>query len=113
MGLGDGYAAPESSRIGDLIIRFLPDSLSWNVDLYTLDDCTSYVAQIARGGYLHLYEDNIKRLSAEKWCMEIAEEALIEILRPCININKNRRTRTPLPEKYRDSTPVNKGIHFE
>lgn len=49
MGLGDGYAAPEPSRIGDLIIRFLPDSLIWNVDLYQLSDCTSYVAQIAKG----------------------------------------------------------------
>jgi hypothetical protein len=62
---------------------------------------------------LRLYEDNKERLSAEKWCMEIAEEALIEVLRPCINISKNRKTATPLPKKYRDPTPVNKGIHFE
>lgn len=112
-GLGDGDVAAEPSRIGDLILRFLPDSLAWDVDLYTLDDCTSYVAQIARGGYLALYEENKGRLSAEKWCMEIAEEALIEVLRPCINISKNRQHRTPLPSKYRDRTPVNKGIHFE
>jgi hypothetical protein len=69
--------------------------------------------RLAGGGYLHLYEDNKERLSAERWCMDTAEEALIEILRPCLNISKNRKTRTPLPEKYRDPTPVNKGIHFE
>lgn len=49
MGLGDEYAAPEPSRIGDLIIRFLPDSLSWTVDLYQLTDCTSYVAETCQG----------------------------------------------------------------
>ncbi len=113
MGQGDDYAAPEPSRIGELILRFLPASLAWNVDLYTLDDCTPYIAQIANGGYLHVYQDNKERLSSQKWCMEIAEEALIEVLRPCLNISKNRRTRTPLPEKYRDRTPVNKGIQFE
>lgn len=78
-GLGDGDVAAEPSRIGDLIVRFLPDSLTWDVDLYTLDDCTPYVAQIAKGGYLHMYEENKESLPGEKWCMEIAEEALIEV----------------------------------
>ena len=85
---GEHLQAP--SRLGQLIALNEPTSRLWAVDFYALADCEPFVRQ--------------KSLFAlQEWQhfdMDMAEQALIQVLRPVLNHDFNEKP-TPLPARYR------------
>jgi len=84
------------SRLGQLIQLNAPTSHQWSVDFYALADCAAYVQQ--------------KSLFAlQEWQhfdMDMAEQALIQVMRPVLNHDFNARP-TPLPGRYRGHADLN------
>ena len=77
------------SLLGELIKVNHPRSKTWQVDLYTLADCVSYVDQMA----LFPIQDGLPYDSIT------AEKGMIWRMRPVVNREHNPRP-TPLPEVY-------------
>lgn len=78
------------SHLGQLIELNKPDSLGWAVDFYELADCAKFVQQ-----------KTLFALQAwQHFDMDMAEQALIQALRPVLNKDFNPQP-TPLPTKYK------------
>lgn len=99
------------SQLGHLVKANLPEARSWQVELLTLEECTPVVLE--RMPYL--------AGRWESWCQKLpdsaaddAEQALIELHGPCLNVMHNRR-KTPLPTCYKSPWPriANEGIKLE
>jgi hypothetical protein len=87
-----GRGQGDESALGELILYNLPLSLSWQVQLLTLADCSSYVAQaFPTTNGLDWYSPENQQAA-----MGDAEIALIRRLHPCLNSMQNL-TPTPLP----------------
>ena len=74
------------SDLGELIEANIPESESWNVELYTPDECRWAVPD----------GESYFRISAKlaEWCM-------IRHFKPCLNIVANRERATVLPKRYK------------
>ncbi len=77
------------SRLGRLINKNKPASLSWSIDFYTLADCRPFVVQ----------KTLFPMQEWEHFDMDMAEEAMIRQLHPVLNSDFNP-TPTPLPTHY-------------
>lgn len=78
------------SRLGKLIEINKPLSLAWSVDFYTLADCRPFIQQ----------KTLFPMQNWEHFDMDIAESAMIRMLKPIVNRDFNPNP-TPLPSKYR------------
>lgn len=88
--LGEGsHNDLRPSPFGTLIMLLSPPPLEWRVEFYTLADCLPFVMRHAQAFYRNYYQKHLELLDDEQGCMEIAEVALIEEFRPCLNIQKN------------------------
>lgn len=82
---GRGTWGKLPDNVGRFILDNAPRSHKWQVDLLTLEDCAPYVKK---------YNRNFQR-----WDAQLAEIALIKIMRPCLNVHYNDNGRA-LPKKY-------------
>lgn len=78
LGLGE-LAFAGTDRLGYFIEDNLPGAQAWQVILYTLEDCQAYLGA---------------------WDVQEAEERLIELARPCLNVQGNT-SPSPIPAKYK------------
>jgi hypothetical protein len=76
------------SPMGRLVQQNLPESLAWQVELYTIDDCA---AEIRR---------HFPRKHVDSVASDVAEKALILEHRPCLNVVDNNFPQ-PLPGRYK------------
>jgi hypothetical protein len=99
LGLGNWGWAGGSDSLVRLIEANLPQSLNWQIELLTVEDCKPYITDglqlrdpsSAKGITLFfIWERNIK----------LCEQCLIAHYHPCLNIIYNQHA-TPLPERYR------------
>ena len=72
---GGRFGWAGASLLGETIKDNLPESRTWTVTMYTLPECQT--------------RD-----------MDMAEQELIRVMRPCLNVSYNSNGQT-LPEKYR------------
>jgi hypothetical protein len=78
-----GIASPnKQTRLGRMIVSKAPDSRNWQVELWTLADCGSYMPTADYG-------------------IDEAEKALIDRFHPCLNLESNS-SPMPLPDGYED-----------
>lgn len=108
--LGGFPGSPD--RLGRLILRFLPESRSWVVQMYRRKEILT--ACIEKGMSKAEWEaEPIRRLFPRSEAngqdrvvypdLNDVEEILIRELRPCLNITHNANGRE-LPQKYREDT---------
>ena len=85
-----GEHMQKPTQLGRFVTLNAPTSHDWLVDFYALADCATFVRQ--------------KSLFAlQEWQhfdMDMAEQALIQAMRPVLNLDFNERP-TPLPARYR------------
>jgi hypothetical protein len=96
--LGRGAYTRRTSPLGALILDHLPLSLTWLIELRTVAECEELVRHYRPECYEWYHEQINKHLARE--ASEVAEDALIEHFRPCLNIMGNRQGQE-LPEQYR------------
>jgi hypothetical protein len=77
------------STLGEFITANMPDALSWKVVLYTAADCLVYHRPSANASMVR--EDDL---------VSDGEQYLIDLARPCLNV-QNNRDPNPIPEHYR------------
>jgi hypothetical protein len=92
------------SKVGQLILAYYSVAATWPIQFYTLKECQPYVTQHIPSWFdRRYYEQNMGKRASQRDCMNIAEEALIRMFRPCLNIQKNNQeTKTPLPKRYQE-----------
>jgi hypothetical protein len=95
--LGESWHA-SPSQIGELVQSNHPESLSWLIELYTLDDCTEAVSQTP---YVSFYGSPRCTIEGR---IDMAERAMIGKYHPCLNVQYNQDA-TPLPTKYTHVRP--------
>ncbi len=81
-----GLMQYEMSDLGACILGNVPDSHSWQVELYTLPELADAVTR--NYGY-----------QLPRYDIDIAEASMIRLHRPCFNVTYNRNP-SPLPEAY-------------
>jgi hypothetical protein len=82
------------TSLGNLIQDNLPDSMGWQIDLLTVQDCLSQIKK----HFPYISESFI--LKEDNAFIDRAEEAMIRELRPCLNGTWNLNPN-PLPDKYK------------
>jgi len=75
------------STLGELIQRNLPHSRQWSVELYTNEDTKRVIPKRMYKGFVH-------------WPTGFAETAMIQTLKPYLNVKLNTGNRRYLPERY-------------
>jgi hypothetical protein len=83
-----------SSRLGSFYDEHKDKSDSWQIDLYTLDDCEPYIVQYTSMS-LNVYR-NGSQMSIDK-----AEKTMMRHFHPCLN-KRNNPDPSQLPDKYID-----------
>lgn len=76
------------STLGNLITRNLPGSRQWAVELYTNEQTKKIIPKA-------LYDEFIG------WPTDYAERAMIQTLKPYLNVSLNSRNRREMPDRYR------------
>lgn len=97
--LGQGrLAGAQPTRLGQLILACRQESLSWRLDLYTLEDCDPLVARFLP--IVHpWYAQQLASATWLKQLMNLAEQALLLCFRPPLN-EMGDDGGVLLPEKY-------------
>ncbi len=76
LGMGGNWRKYVPDRVGEFILDHRPESLDWQVDLMTINDCASYIRQ-----QFPMFVN---------WDVDTAEQAMIETYRPDLNVQYNR-----------------------
>ena len=98
------YRGSYSDSVGDFIIENQPESLNWQIEIYTLEECRPFMA--CSDGY---YEGCIGNPILFGEIVNAAEVAFIELFRPCFNRIHNLKP-TSLPVKYHRPKIANEGV---
>ncbi len=106
MGQGRAIAA---DQVGDIIQDNLPASLAWTVELFTLADCLPLVARYMPGSHQH-YTACLDRPEQQQELAKVAETAMIDHYRPCLNGSGARYYDHPVPERYIKRKIANRGV---
>jgi hypothetical protein len=71
------------------IISHMPESLNYTIDLYTIDNCRTFIT--------------IRGIALDPSCdlLDI-ESIMIDLLRPCLNVAENRHSRDPHPDQIHE-----------
>ncbi len=93
-----------TSTLGTFIHDFLPGSLSFTYELFTVEECKPLIVQ-----YETMPLEDYKEYGSAS--IDAAETALIKHYHPCLN-NRYGAYAAPLPEKYR-RVQVNEPIVLE
>jgi hypothetical protein len=87
--LGHDFRGQRSvSMLGEVIVRNLPESRHWTVELYTNEDTKRVVPKQMYEGFF-------------QWPTDYAEMAMIQTLKPYLNVKLNSRNRREIPTRYR------------
>jgi hypothetical protein len=76
------------SSLGELVLRNLPEAREWSVEFYTNAETKRVVPRRFYEGFVD-------------WPTEYAELAMIQTLRPCLNVKLNSLHPHELPAKYK------------
>lgn len=76
------------SELGEFILRNLPESRGWCVDLYTNEETKPLIDKLFYEGFY-------------SWPTRSAEIAMIKTLRPYLNISMNSRNWREIPKRYK------------
>jgi len=76
------------STLGEFVIRNLPESRRWIVELYTNEDTKTVVPKRMYEGF-------------SWWPTDWAETAMIQTLKPYLNVTLNTRNRREIPTRYK------------
>lgn len=87
--LGHDFRGQRSvSNLGEFIMRNLPESRHWIVELYTNEDTKRVIPKRMYEGFF-------------QWPTDYAEMAMIQTLKPCLNVKLNTRNRREIPARYK------------
>src|SRR5579885_1704143 len=98
------------SRLGNLILDHTPESLAWQMELYTFADCAPLVQQFMPAMSVWYEAKRAIKPGYDKDMADLAEQALIESLRPCLNSINRANYSNPLPQKYIKRRYANEGV---
>ncbi len=104
--LGIRGARGGGDNVGQIMHDNHPASLSWTVELYTLADCEPFVAEVSTPKELAQYQKQLIRLAERfdydrlKAAMALAEVALIDHFRPCMNTHAALYYKATIPSRY-------------
>jgi hypothetical protein len=76
------------SSLGEFVLRDLPESREWYVELYTNEETKKLVEKRFYEGF-------------HSWPTQYAEMAMIKTLRPYLNISLNSQNWREIPKRYR------------
>jgi hypothetical protein len=78
------------SLIGNVIVNHLPESLNWDIELWTLNDCINYLGDNSP------YK-SLQQIKTYDYAMRKLERALIRAMKPKLNYEHNISAE---PTKY-------------
>src|SRR5579859_2235963 len=100
MGIDDSFYRTDTDRIGRLFFYEKPESLEWQVEMYTIADCLSSVRRHIISQFPFYTEQLYLSEVGIQGAISFAEQALIQEHHPCLNVIHND-CPTPLPIQYK------------
>lgn len=105
LGISGRYGNYSADDLGLVYFEEKPESLKWQVEIYTVDDCLPFVKKHIMSYITHYTEERYLSQEGLDGAIDFAEQALIHEHRPCLNVIHNQNA-TRLPAHYKRNHPT-------